>query len=237
MTDGEAETLFELARSRVTETHIRDFSPADPGYKDYVKLWTRIYQTGAIPSTPEFEHTEVINLTGWSNPDDYDEPEQFRRFRRFTTSVAVLLTLKGNHLEDIRVANYLARDLIVDLDQNDRQQLAAVKRVLSLLRCYSMQEQLDAEYPFFTLALMILANRQGDDVETERLAAQLIQDESSVRKNDQMNWGIENPRFLFGLTVYDQLNDEWLAMVSQMTVRRMSEEVQLVLESLLQNPA
>lgn len=89
--DSAIDDLFQFTRSRVTEKDIADFSPNDPGYPDYVRLWTQVHRTGIIPRQIEFDLSEVIALTGWGVPSAYFNPEGFRNFRRFTSSVGVTL--------------------------------------------------------------------------------------------------------------------------------------------------
>ena len=45
------DALFQYTRSRVTDQDIVDFSPSDPGYPNYVKLWTQIRRSGIMSWT------------------------------------------------------------------------------------------------------------------------------------------------------------------------------------------
>jgi hypothetical protein len=223
--------LFQLTRNRITEQHINDFSPADPGYDSYVNLWTRIFRSGDIPRRSNFDLSEVIGLTGWASQTDFDEPNRFRQYRRFTSSVGVALIIFGNDSESVRVANYLARDLIVDSDIDDREHFNAVRNVFPVVRQALLQTNCEEEWPFFTLGSLILAQMVGDVAEMRSLASQLIDDEAAVRKNESLNWGIEDSRFLFGLTNYDQLNSDWINLISTLTNPSNDAKVQFVMDA------
>lgn len=203
------ESLFGLTRSQVSEQHINDFSPSDPGYDSYVRLWTRIYRSGEIPKQTEFDLSEVIGLTGWAKPADFNDPVRFRQYRRFTSAVGAALIENGNDDECVRVGNYLARDLIVDTDIDNAEHFESVRNVFPVLRDTLFKTNHDEQYPYFTFGSLILAQMAGDFVESETMAAQLIEDDAAVRNNDSINWITEDSRFLFGLTNYDQLHSDW----------------------------
>ena len=227
--------LFQLTRTRITERHIREFSPADPGYESYVRLWTRILRSGEIPQQSEFDLSEVIGLTGWEPVTDLNQPNRFRDYRRFTSSVGVALITFGNDSESVRVANYLARDLIVDSHFNDREHFDAVRNVFPLVREILVQTNHEEEFPFFTLGSLILAHMAGDFDAMPPLASQLIDDDASVRNNESLNWSIEDSRFLFGLTNYDQLNRDWIKLTNTLTNPKNAPNVQLVIDSIAEN--
>ena len=223
--------LFEYTRERVTEKHIVDFSPGDPGYDSYVRLWTQLYRTGEIPIESEFDLREVIGLTGWDNPHNFDEPLRFRAYRRFTSAVAVVLIHFGNDSFKVRAANYLARDLIVDCDLNEPEHLALVRSVFLPTRDVLAARAHEDEYPFFTLGALILAQMSHDYEEAAKLATKLIADESAVRYNE-FDEPPEDPRFLFGLTNYDQLREDWNRLLAGLTNPTGSTDLQLVMDAL-----
>lgn len=228
--------LFQLTRRCITKRHISDFSPADPGYESYVRLWTRIFCSGEIPKQSEFDLSEVIGLTGgWEPLTDLSQPSRFRDYRRFTSSVGVALITFGNDSERVRVANYLARDLIVDVHISDRQHFDAVRNVFPLIRETLIQTNHEEEYPFFTLGSLVLAHMAGDIDEMPTLASQLIDDDASVRNNKTCNWNIQDSRFLFGLTNYNQLNRDWINLTNTLTNPTNDLNVQLVMDALAEN--
>jgi len=224
-------TLLEFTRSRVSDKHIRDFSPTDPGYDSYVRLWTRIVRSGDIPAKTEFDLSEVIGLTGWARPCDFDFPARFREYRRFTSAVALALIHSGNDSELVRAANYVARDLIVDCDPMDSEHLKLVRNVFPITRDVLAATNHEEEYPYFTFGALVLAQMSNDYDDAARLAGELIADESAVRNNEVLNWGIEDPRFLLGLTNYDQLHSDWKRFAADLSNPSGDENMQLVIDA------
>lgn len=227
--DSHIQALFALTRSRVSERHIREFAPRDPGYDNYVAIWTRILRTGEPPTKTTFDLSEVIGLTaGWGEPIAEHDPDRFRDFRRFTSAIAVSLIHSGNDPECVRPVNYLARDLIVDCDLTDAAHFRAVRRVFPTTRHFLMDRG-QCEAPFFTFGALILAQMAGDFEEAVRCAAQLLEDEVSVR--DQNDWCIEDSRFLLGLTAYDRLDDCWLRWGKSLSNPQQDDSLELVLNA------
>ncbi|WP_170266888.1 hypothetical protein [Brevifollis gellanilyticus] len=224
--------LFEYTRSRVTERDILDFSPGDPGYPDYVKMWTEIWRSGGIPQETEFDLSEVIGLTGWARPEAWGEPERFRRYRRFTSAVGVALLHQGNDSDSVRPANYLARDLVVDLDERCGEHLALLRAVAESTRTVLNATNVEVEFPYFTFAMMILAQRALDWSGSERAAAQLMEDEGAVRANTALNWLVCDDRFLLGLSVHGQLRGDWISLARGLRNPTRHEETQLVMEAM-----
>jgi hypothetical protein len=224
--------LFEFTRSRVSERHIADFSPNDPGYHSYVRLWTRIRRSGAVPTKTEFDLSEVIGLTGWANPNEFSDPDRFREYRRFTSAVAIALIHLGNDTECVRPANYVARDLIVDCDSNELEHLQLVRSVFPITRDVLAATNCEVEYPFFTFGELILAQMANDHDDATRHAAELIADESAVRNNESLNWCLEDSRFLLGLTNYDQLHADWIRFATKLSNPRCDTNIQLVIDAI-----
>jgi hypothetical protein len=226
------DALFQYTRSRVTDQDIVDFSPGDPGYPDYVKLWTQIRRSGAIPRQSEFDLSEVIGLTGWAKPEQERDPERFRCYRRFTSAVGVALLHYGNNSESVRVANYLARDLVIDLDPTSKRHLSLLRSVAESTREVLSTTNLDEGYPFFTFVSMILAQKARDWSGAEVAATQLINDENAVRQNESLNWMVTDDRFLLGLCNYDQLHHDWISFAETLRNPNAHEDTQLVIDAL-----
>lgn len=223
------EALFQDARSKVTDQDIRDFSPSDPGYGDYVKLWTRIRLTGVVPRETEFDLSEVINLVGgFGKHWEYEQDPGYRRFRRFTSSVGIVLVHFGNDSESIRPTNYQARDLLIELDRSSKQQVSILREVVAATREVLLADG-DNEYPFYTFSAMILAQIARDWRAAETAATQLINDENTARKNDPF---IKDDRFLLGLSVFNHLHNEWIAFAQGLKNANKHEDTQLVIEAM-----
>lgn len=224
--------LFDILRQRVTEQDIRDFSPGDPGYPAYVRLWLQILATGEVPRKSEFDLTEVIGMTGWASPNYFPCPRRFCTYRLLTSSVACHLYLTGNCSEDVRPANYTAIRLINDVKILEDAELSSlVGSVLcEVAESLKSQEWLEEEHPFFHAAEMIWAQRIGDYQRSANAANALIRSDQIVRQHHDFFAG--DSRFLYGLTVYDQLYAEWHQALSELTNPNSSEDLQLVIETL-----
>lgn len=227
------DALFQYTRSRVTDQDISDFSPSDPGHGNYVRMWTQIRRSGVVPREVEFDLSEVIGLVGgWGKPCRYDGEPGFHRFRRFTSAVGHALLHFGNDSEEVRPSNYLARDLLIDLDRDSRKHISIVHAASIATREALLKTNSEEGYPFYTLATMILAQIDRDWSGAEAAASQLICDESAVRHNEALNWMITDDRFLLGLSNYDQLHNEWISFAKELKNPNHHEDTQLVIDAL-----
>lgn len=232
--DSSVISLFQYTRSKVTPQDIIDFSPNDPGYDNYVKLWNEILRTGKIPQETEFDLSEVIGLTGWGDPEEEANPERFRIYRRFTSAVGVGLLNQGNDSESVRPANYLARDLLIDIEPDNRKYLNLLIEVFRNTRSQLMSTGFEEEYPFFTFGLMILHQLDDDYSSSDEVASLLIEDEAQVRNDESLKYLIDNEQFLLGLTNYDQLHDDWRKFASHLENPNKRENTQLVIDSIIE---
>lgn len=226
--------LFEFTRGEITGREIVDYSPGDPGYPDYVKLWSEIHRTGQIPQRTEFDLSEVIGLTAWLEPGGCREPVRFRRYRRFTSAVGVALLHSGNDSDEVRPANYLARDLIVDLDRelDGGGYLRLLRDVFPPTRDVLRASGWENQYPFWTFGMMLLAQMDGDWEAAHAAAAQLIEDESEVRRSEAVGYLVVDDRFLFGLSNYDQVHRDWYALAAGLRNPHGDGDTRLVIEAL-----
>jgi hypothetical protein len=185
-----------------------------------------------IPTKINFELSETIGLTGWGEPDLESDPVRFVRYRRFTTAVAIALVHAGIDTDIFRAPNYLARDLLIDRDRENPNYLSLLQKILLVTRGVLIVQNDDTEYPFFTFASMILAQSINDFASADQLALQLLRDESNVRANQAVSFLIEDDRFLFGLSNYDQVDHDWQQFAIELTNPNGDENTQLVCDSL-----
>ena len=163
--DPAVNDLVHYTRSRVSDEDIRRCSPGDPGWPNYVKLWTGIRQTGIIPRETNFDFREVIAMTSLANAEQARDPARFRGFRRFTSAVALALLHYGNDMWGIGSfldTGDLAHDLLIDLDPRSKKHLPLLRSATESTRELLRTTYPDAGYPFFTFAAMILAQKAGD---------------------------------------------------------------------------
>ena len=170
-------------------------------------------------------------LTGWARPEEESNPEHFRCYRRFTTAVGIALLHSDNESTCVRPSNYLACDLIIDLDRSSSEHLSLLREVTKSTREVLKATNLEEGYPFFTFASMILAQIAKDWTSAEAAATQLILDEKSVRANESLNWMIKDDRFLLGLSNYDQLHSDWISFAHDLINPTAHEDTQLVIDT------
>jgi hypothetical protein len=227
--------LFQQSRNCVPRDDIVAFAPIDPGYDDYVRLWSEIQRTGSVPTELSFDLREVIGMTSWGVASRWgDKVGRFIAFRRFTSAVALVLVHRGHDVDNVRPANYLARDLVIDqfdfYDSSQEVSLGTLREAIQdtrvLLRSVS-----DTQFPYFTLGAMILAQLEGDWTAAEQAASQLISDEQEARGFQPYSIPTD---FLFGLTVYDQLNHDWRRMIAGLRNPNHHGETAMIIEALRQ---
>lgn len=224
----EVQALFDFTRSQVTEQHVRDHSPTDPGYEDYVRVWTEILHCGNPPTKANFNLTEAIGLTSWETYGPTQPPPSFWEYFRFTRAVALALVHSGNDCEEVRPGSYLAYDLLAQCHTLDDPFFCLVQAVLPVTRRCLIDDQFDTDFSFFTLASMVLGDIVGDHEEVAWLAHQLIEDESLARRELPGNMG---PRFLLDTTGYNLRNNQWLSLAQGLTNPRGEANLQLVIDT------
>ena len=167
-------------------------------------------------------------MTGWSKPASYTSPQRFREYRRFTSSVAAALVFLEKDTENIRVANYLARDLIIDADPTDKEHFDAVANVFPVLQ-NTLEISLDVEHSFFTLGSLILSHMSNNYDKMAEFAERLKKEESEAI----YSWcNKKDSRFPFGITIFDQLKEDWDTFIAGLTNPNNDKEVQFILDGL-----
>lgn len=227
--------LFQQSRCKVSRDDIVAFAPVDPGYDDYVRLWSEIQGTGSIPTELSFDLQEVIGMTGWGVAARWgDKVQRFLAFRRFTSAVAMMLVHRGHDVDSVRPANYLARDLVIDqfdfYGSIQKRTFGTLREAIQDTRVL-LRSVGDAQFPYFTLGAMILAQLEGDWTAAEQAASQLIADEQEARSFQLYSIPTD---FLFGLTVYDQLNHDWRRMIAGLRNPNHHGDTAAIIEALSQ---
>ena len=207
------------------------FRPAIPGTPGYIAQWSKILNSGLIPKKSKFNVTEVIHLTAYCDAETGDL-SRFLLYRLFTLSVAVQLYFVVNDSESILPANYTAFRLVDDSHRlGDPEIDNVVGNVLpETAEGLKTRPRIEYEYAFFYAAEMLWAQRHNDFARADACAITLLEEDDRVRHRDDY-YGDDGP-FLFGLTVFDQLNSEWREAIAELTNPNQSEHTQLVIESL-----
>lgn len=195
--------LFHYAIGFVTPADIAAFAPGDPGYPDYVRQWREILAARSIPQQANFDITETVDLTRWAEADRESDPVRFRRFRVFTSAVALGMAVRDRVDDDQFPPNYTLIRLIDDAD---------ALRDLALWRLLApafeevhqaWTRQPSEEAPFGLLGLLLVhAHLGAENSVLETIAERLIEQESRCETRASTD-------FLFGCTHYDQLDRHW----------------------------
>lgn len=142
-----------------------------------------------------------------------------------------MLVHQACEAENVRPAVYLARDLLIDqidIVPSAVYDLSTLRSVFQDTRSL-LRLNRESEFPFFTLGSLILAQLDGDWAASELFAEQLLADESEVR--GQLEWLASSDEFLLGLTVYDQLHDDWRRMMAGLQNPTQDETTALLIQA------
>lgn len=199
--------VLEYTRRHVTPKDIADFAPGDPGYPNYVRVWTEILETGRLPERAHFDITETIGLTRWSDATRERDERRYRRFRLFTNAVAMAMYARDDDAYETMPPNYVAISLIDDgVELKDMDVLLMARAAFAELHA-AMQKNEREEAVFVLLAMLLIdrITRTHAD-ESQSLITQLIRDA-------EQHTGWATDEFLWGCTHYDQLHRRWKSYV------------------------
>lgn len=228
MSTSACHDLFAYTARGLTPQDIADFCPGDPGYGDYVETFNTILRTRIPPVTTSFEISETIGLSTYVGAETVADPVRYRRTRVFANAVGACLYVGPCGGDDHNPANYLAITLLDDAwALQDATLLVLLTPAFAELHARLLTDDPN-ESPFFLLAQLILAFLgYAPSVDQPQLAAQLIA--GAAQYNE---WGSTN--FLFGCTVYDQLQHRWLHFVRLSFPRKTPhEDITLLRDELL----
>lgn len=196
--------LFAHASRYVSAKDIADFCPSDPGYSDYVRAFVGILSSGAPPESYDFDITETINLTQWSDASCESDETRFRRFRIFSNACGITLLMDAEGSE-FMTPNYLAIGLIEDAHAlQDEAVLGLLRDVFAEVHDLVVSDRwFGGETPFLSLGwLIVTLLGHGPPEEIPRLANQVIAEADK-------HAGQASNEFLWGCTFFNQLHDRW----------------------------
>jgi len=182
--------LLRHTASQISDELIARYTPVDPGYPSYVKHLKAVRNTLEVPYPVDFDLHEPINLAAWGKPEAYDSPEEFRRFRRFTSSIALHpmeMDAKSGiaPLGEFHGSHFLAHDLLVDATVDQPAHLTllmdAIKSARTVLTSPIKEslpdfEFIDTHCVCFSFGLIYLSQLANDWKSSEHFATQLILD-------------------------------------------------------------
>jgi hypothetical protein len=193
--------LFQCARASVSEADIREHSPGDPGYGDYIHAWTAVLRSEVIPPPGTFAFDEPIAL---SRVDFPRLGEGYRRYRVLVWSVA-LAWIPGDATDDFAPNEVVAILLDNAFALEDLALVTLLRPALEVVHD-AMATRGHEELAFVSLALAILAD---DIAEGERLAERVLDEEQASRDRGNTH----DRAFLWGLTYFDGQRRLWERLV------------------------
>jgi hypothetical protein len=218
--------LFQYAASFVTPADVSAFVPRDPGSPGYDRMFRQILAARAIPARATFDITETVGLTRWVNAKRESDPVPFRRFRVFTNSVALLMSVLGRAHDEEFPPNYTVISLI---DDTAALQDEALWKLLhsGFDQAYHVWTDQHSEEAVFGLLgkLLAIAHLGASDRELTLIADELVDQESHCP--DRVSGD-----FVFGCTVFDLLRHRWTVHIADL-IRPVSPTLSLIREALL----
>jgi hypothetical protein len=242
MTLGPAtQVLLDRARARMRGKELLPFVAFDPGACGYATVFAAIVEHGAGALTREHEGTplyasfdfrETIGLTRWGTPRDPvrggprgQEDADGRWFRVLTCAAHLAARSLGEQeiVFHYTLVTLLADALALDADGAPDGPLELLFEVFAearagVLRGEGDPFERDADEAFALLAQLLVAS----DVEPaalDALNARLAELDAAAREYYLPGTYEPNPRFVrddafvWGLTTFDQLHTQWLALV------------------------
>ena len=182
--------LLKYTASQASGDLVRAYCPVDPGYHHYVEQLEAVRKSIVVPYPTDFDLNEPINLTSWGNPDDYDFPDEFRAFRRFTSSI-VLHPMDQDAQSGVQPlcrfhgCHSLAHDLLVDTSINNPEHFSFVQTAIAAARDVLVApiqdvlpdfQYVDDHCVCFSFGMLYLAQCEENWDASERMADQLLLD-------------------------------------------------------------
>jgi len=222
--------LCDYARQFVSLEMIEKYCPSDPGYHSYVLEFKGLLETGDFSRSTIFDVSETVVLTWLVNAAKVPLPEQFIRFRLFTNSIGIAISMGEHGPSDSMPVNYFAASLLDDaLLLGDTELLRLLGPVFDELHTRVKEtEWVVKEGMFLLLGQMILSfmgYRNAEDISL--LAEQIIKEADYFRP--------EYPaEYFWECTCFNQLHPVWKALIMRsFPVNSTDESVILLREALL----
>jgi hypothetical protein len=231
------QNLIDEARLHVTVADIVEFSFDDPGYADYVRVWSEILKTGYVPSKNKlrgisflncFELTESINLANFDRLKWQQDPARFQSYRILTNAVGLVMAANGL-AGDVMCPSYSMANLLYD-------SMALQRRSTLELLCPAFLELHDElirhesqEGPIVLVAQLIIGFMgYGDRLRLNELAERIIDDDSSYRKR----YETDARDFIWG-QIGDLSRDVWVELIERYYPHEQSDNTLALLRETL----
>jgi hypothetical protein len=228
-----AATLFQYCQFRVREQDVEEFGYNGIGGRVLQEWVRRVWRSRAVPGEADSDFSEFMLGLVNDDPNRWPDPERFRQYRLFVSSIALVLRTSGEPPDLSPSANYLAARALEDsIALEDHRLMELLPSVLVELhaKCRADPGYADREEaPFITLGLMILAFLgQAEAGDPAALADRLIAEESEFHSE---TWA---PEFLWDVTCFVSCHATWQKLVrAHIPAQHPSEAVVLVRDELL----
>ena len=210
--------LFEFACDEVRDEDFRAFCPANPDDMSCADLCSGVRSRKEIPDVVDPEWFEVFGVAQRGGPEEASQEDRFVRFRLFCGSVAAKFLLKEPGLDPVVIVNYVCCSLVQSARAiSDRELTTILVDVFPALATEMEDYRAPSgwvvqEYPFCLFAGMLMAEDLKEYGQSAKLAGRLVEAEEQVREESFF----PGHEFLLGLTNYDSLHSEWLALAESL---------------------
>lgn len=228
------DALLDYSCSQITAQDIIEHSFSDPGYPEYVRIATEVFDTKYVATKTRLSGAvhmrggcliECINLT---NCCTTGQPVSFRRYRIFTNTIGLILSSRGVPYDAVPSNRVIANLLFDAQTLEDRTLLTLLYPAFTEL-CISLNEQRFGLTPFVLLGKLLLCFMgYGNKADIPDLATQIIEEESRLRHESVS----PSKSFLWDL-VYDNSESVWRVLIEQSFPHENQNEVVRLLRASL----
>ena len=196
----------------------------------YVALCTAVLAQKEIPEDVDPEWFEIFGIAQRGSPEQVSHADRFLRFKLFCGAVAAKFLLVEPGLDTVVIVNYVCCSLVQSARAIGNRELTEILLDVFPALAKEMEDYrapsgwVVQEYPFCLLSGMMMAEDLENHEKVVDLAGQLLKAEEQVRE-DSFFPGHE---FLLGLTNYDSLHVDWLALAASLVNPENEEDITAV---------
>lgn len=196
----------------------------------YVALCAGVLAQKEIPEDVDPEWFEIFGIAQRGSPEQASHADRFLRFKLFCGAVAAKFLLVEPGLDTVVIVNYVCCSLVQSARAIGNRELTEILLDVFPALAKEMEDYrapsgwVVQEYPFCLLSGMLMAEDLENHEKAVDLAGQLLKAEDQVRE-DSFFPGHE---FLLGLTNYDSLHVDWLALAASLVNLENNEDITAV---------
>ena len=196
----------------------------------YVALCAGVLAQKEIPEDVDPEWFEIFGIAQRGSPEQASHADRFLRFKLFCGAVAAKFLLVEPGLDTVVIVNYVCCSLVQSARAIGNRELTEILLDVFPALAKEMEDYrapsgwVVQEYPFCLLSGMLMAEDLENHEKVVDLAGQLLKAEDQVRE-DSFFPGHE---FLLGLTNYDSLHVDWLALAASLVNLENNEDITAV---------